>query len=82
MMMLMTFLLLQAAAAAPEAASQTAAAQSDDAKIVCRTITITGSRLAGKRYCLSKREWRRMAREGEETARSHQDNYSKQPGNQ
>ena len=81
--MLMTFLLLQAAAAAPEAATQTAAAtQPDDAKIVCRTITGTGSRLGGKRVCLSKKEWRRMDREAEQTTRFYQDNQSKQPGNQ
>lgn len=82
MMILITFLLLQAAAAAPEAAAQTAAAQPDDAKIVCKTINTTGSRLGGKRICLSKREWRRMDKEAEETTRFYQDNYSKQPGNQ
>jgi hypothetical protein len=44
-------------------------------------VTATGSRLGGKRVCMSKKEWRRMDRESEETTRSIQDRYSKQGDN-
>ena len=80
MSILVPFLLLQAAAAAP-APPEMAAGLPDDAKIVCRTVTATGSRLGGKRVCMSKKEWRRMDRESEETTRSFQDRNSKQGDN-
>jgi len=73
-------LLLQATAAAPPA--QVASTPPDDAKIVCKTITPTGSRLGGERICLPKREWRRLHESGQEATRDMQDNYSKQGTNQ
>ena len=82
MSLLLSLVLLQAAAAATPTATQTVAPPPDDAKIVCKTVTGTGSRLGGKRTCLSKKEWRRLQRDSEETAREYQDNQSKQPGNQ
>ena len=80
MSILVSVLLLQAASPAP-AAPEIAAGLPDDAKVVCRTVTATGSRLGGKRVCMSKKEWRRMDRESEETTRSFQDRYSKQGDN-
>jgi hypothetical protein len=82
MSILISVLLLQAAAAAGPATSQVAAAPPDDAKIVCKTVTASGSRLGGKRTCLSKKEWRRLQQDSEATAREYQDHQSKQPGNQ
>lgn len=81
MSILMSLVLLQSAVAAP-APTQVVAAPPDDAKIVCKTIGTTGSRLGGKRICASKREWRRMSEEAEKAAREIQDTHSKQPGNQ
>ena len=79
MSFVLSFLLLQAAAATPPAAT-VVNAPPEDAKIVCRTITATGSRLGGKRVCLSKKEWRRLDRESEEATRYHQDNQVSRPG--
>ncbi len=77
MSILMSLMLLQSAAAAP-ATTQVADAPPDDAKIVCKTINTTGSRLGGKRICASKKEWRRMNEEAEKAAREIQDTHSKQ----
>ena len=82
MSILMSMILLQATTAAPTAAAQTASAPSDDAKIVCKTIQPTGSRLGGERICLPKREWRRLHESGKEATREMQDTYSKQGANQ
>ena len=83
MSILISLVLLQTAAAAtPQTGPQIATGQPDDAKIVCKTITATGSRLGGKRTCLSKKEWRRLQQDSEDTAREYQDHQSKQPGNQ
>jgi hypothetical protein len=81
MSIMMSLILLQAAAAGPST-TEVATASPDDAKIVCKTITATGSRLGGKRICASKREWRRLNEESEKAAREVQDTHSKQPGNQ
>ena len=54
----------------------------DDAKIVCKTILPTGSRLGGKRTCLPKKDWRRLQQESEAAARDRQDHQSTQPVNQ
>jgi hypothetical protein len=78
---LLTLILFQAATAAAPAPTQVTSAPPDDAKIVCRTVTPTGSRLGGKRICLSKKEWRRMDRDSEDATRFHQDHYSKQGKN-
>jgi hypothetical protein len=75
-------LLLQAASGASPATTEIAVARPDDAKIVCKTVTATGSRLGGKRTCLSKKEWRRLQRDSEDTVREYQDHQSKQPGNE
>jgi hypothetical protein len=82
MSILMALVLLQATAAAPATATQPAASLPDDSKIVCKTITPTGSRLGGERICLPKREWRRLHDTGQEATRDMQDNYSKQGANQ
>jgi hypothetical protein len=82
MSVLMSLYLLQAAATTTPATTQVATTPPDDAKIVCRTLQATGSRLAGKRVCLSKKEWRRMHDESRATAEEYQNHQSKQPGNQ
>ena len=81
MSLIVSLFLLQAAAAQPTAAAP-AASPPDDAKIVCRTINPTGSRLGGKRICLSKKEWRRMHEESRATAGEYQNHQSKQGDNQ
>ena len=81
MSMLVISFLLQAAAATPAATTEMAVASPDDAKIVCKTIRDTGSRIGGKRICATKKEWRRMNQEAEEAARDIQDTHSKQGAN-
>jgi hypothetical protein len=81
MALLMSLILLQAAGATASAVPA-AATPPEDAKIVCKTINTTGSRLGGKRICASKKEWRRMNEEAEKAAREIQDTYSKQGDNQ
>lgn len=81
MSILMSLYLLQAATAASPATTEVAAANPDDAKIVCKTLKETGSRLGGKRICASKQEWRRMNEEAEKAAREIQDTHSKQGAN-
>ena len=79
MSVLLSLILLQAAATAqPGDPSKTAVTPPDDAKIVCKTVTPTGSRLGGERICLPKREWRRLNESGQEATRDMQDNFSKQ----
>lgn len=80
MSIMISLMLLQSAATTP-ATTPSADAPPDDAKIVCKTINATGSRLGGKRICASKREWRRMNEEAEKAAREIQDTHSKQVPN-
>jgi hypothetical protein len=77
MSIMISLLLLQSAAGVP-ATAQVEESPSDDAKIVCKTVNTTGSRLGGKRVCASKKEWRRLNDEAEKTAREVQDTFSKQ----
>ena len=78
-MTLFLALLAQAAtAASPAPAAPTPFTNLDDAKIVCRTIAGTGSRLSTQRLCLPKREWQRMWDNSKETMGSLQNNQSKQ----
>jgi hypothetical protein len=78
MSIIISLVLLQAAAATPPTTTQVATTSPDDAKIVCKTIATTGSRLGGKRICASKQEWRRLNQEGEAATRDIQDTFSKQ----
>lgn len=82
MSLALSLIFLQATTAAAPATTQTASAPPDDAKIVCKTITPSGSRLGGQRICLPKKEWRRLNESGQEATRDMQDGYSKMPGNQ
>ena len=79
MSMLIVLSMFQAAATP---ATTPPAAPPEDAKITCRSITVTGSRLDTKRVCMSKKEWRRMQDESRATAEDYQNGQSKQPGNQ
>jgi hypothetical protein len=80
MLIAFSLFLLQSAATPPAAAQP--ATPPEDAKVVCKTVTITGSRLGGKRVSMPKREWGRMNEQNEQAAREVQDNYSKAPGAQ
>ena len=57
----------------------TAFALTEDARIVCRVLRTTGSRLSSQRTCLPQREWQRMWDESRSTMGSIQDKYSKMP---
>ena len=48
----------------------------DEAKIICRTLIGTGSRLNTQRVCLPKREWDRMSTENSEGLRKKQGEHS------
>ncbi|WP_118856997.1 hypothetical protein [Sphingomonas mesophila] len=41
----------------------TAFAMNDDSRIICRTVSVTGTRLKQQQACLPKREWDRMFQE-------------------
>jgi len=64
---------------APAAAEPTPFTNPDDAKIVCRTLIGTGSRLNTQRVCLPKREWNRMYTESSEGVRKTQNQHSTLP---
>ena len=51
----------------------------DDAKIICRTLVGTGSRLDTQRVCLPKREWTRMFTESSEGVAKRQNEHSTLP---
>ncbi len=68
MSILVSLLLLQATTVSP-ATAKPAVPPSEGAKIICKTIKPTGSRLGGTRKCAAKREWDRLAAESEEAAR-------------
>lgn len=52
----------------------------EDARITCRIVKITGSRLRSRNMCLPQREWDRMYNDAKEEVGELQDNYSKRPG--
>lgn len=51
----------------------------EDARITCRVVKMTGSRLRSTNLCLPQREWDRMYNDAREEVGELQDNYSKQP---
>ena len=61
---------------APTATEPTPFTNKDDAKIICRTLVGTGSRLDTQRVCLPKREWNRMYTENSEGLRKKQNEHS------
>lgn len=52
-------------------------ALTEDSRIVCRVLKITGSRLASQPTCLAQREWQRMWDNGRETMGTLQNHQSK-----
>jgi hypothetical protein len=74
-----SLILILSTASAPTTDSAPDTAPPDDFKIVCKTVTATGSRLGGQRKCLPKKEWRRLHESGQEAAREIQDSLSKRP---
>ena len=63
----------------PATAEPTPFKKTDDAKIICRTLIGTGSRLNTQRVCLPKREWDRMYTENSEGVRKTQSEHSTLP---
>jgi hypothetical protein len=61
---------------APATAAPTPFKNKDDAKIICRTLIGTGSRLNTQRVCLPKREWDRMSAENSDGLRKKQSEHS------
>lgn len=60
----------------PATAEPTPFKNLDDAKIICRTLIGTASRLDTQRVCLPKREWDRMHTENSEGLRKRQGEHS------
>lgn len=52
------------AAQTPEAASKAATAQT---RKICKTIDMTGTRTAGKKYCLTSEQWKKFKEEERST---------------
>ena len=77
MTLFLALVFAQAATAASDPASTASAITAPgDMKIVCRSILRTGSRLNAQRVCLTKRDWRRMGDDSQQTTRSFQDQPS------
>ena len=63
------------ASALPDQA--TAFLASDDSRIVCRKLRITGSRLRSSMTCMANREWRRMYDDTQTEMKELQNTFSK-----
>ncbi len=61
------YLLVGAALVTAAAPAPQKAATADKTKMVCKAITLSGSRLPGERICMTKAEWELQAREGRKT---------------
>lgn len=59
--------------AQPAPAMTPAAAKDPMDEMVCRKETLTGSRLGGKRVCLTRREWDQITRDSQDALRKTQD---------
>ena len=70
---------LPAVATSGIAARETAFPLDEDARITCRIVKVTGSRLRSAKLCLAQREWNRMHNDAREEVGDLQDNYSKRP---
>ena len=75
-MMTLTIAILLYAQATTTPQPATTPSTNDDAKVVCKSIKITGSRLQSKRVCGTKRQWELMRRESEEQVRESQSQSS------
>lgn len=64
------------------ATRETAFPLDEDARITCRIVKMTGSRLRSAKLCLAQREWDRMYNDAREEVGELQDNQSKQPRSQ
>ncbi len=51
----------------------------ENSRIICRKLSVTGTRLKTISTCLPQREWDRMHSNGREEVSELQDNYSKLP---
>ena len=57
---------------------ETAFPLNEDSRIICRRVTVTGTRLTSQRTCLPQREWQRMWDESRGTMSTLQDRHSTQ----
>ena len=73
---------LPAVATSGIAARETAFPLDEEARVTCRIIKMTGSRVRSAKVCLSQREWDRMYNDAREEVGELQDNQSKQPRSQ
>ena len=76
MLSLIALAALLAEPAATTPATPTPFKNKNDAKIICRTLVGTGSRLDTQRVCLPKREWDRMYTENSEGLLKKQSEHS------
>ena len=67
MLLLASPALAESASPAPVAAPATAATPVRE-KVICRTMPVTGSRLGGKRECMTAARWDERAKDDRETA--------------
>ncbi|WP_309602336.1 hypothetical protein [Sphingomonas sp.] len=51
--------------------------QNEDKRIVCRMVSLTGSRVQSSRVCLTQREWQQMFDDNQLAARNITNTYSK-----
>lgn len=63
------------------AAKHTAFVLSEDSRVICRLLSVTGSRLRTQQTCMAQREWQRMWDESRATMGHLQDKQSTRPEN-
>ena len=63
-----------------EMGRESAFAMNEDSRIVCRRLSITGSRLAAQKACLPQREWERMWKDSAEAMLKMQDRSTRPEG--
>ena len=62
--------------ASAEMGRETAFPLNEDSRIICRRLSVTGTRLTSQRTCLPQREWQRMWDETRGTMSALQDRHS------
>ncbi len=72
MSILLTALLLQAAAGTAPDTKSAETAQPPSAKLICKYIKVTGSRLDYQKVCATKRQWDVAEQETQEAIRDRQ----------
>ena len=65
--------------ASAEIGRESAFPLNEDSRIICRRLSVTGTRLSSQNTCLPQREWRRMWDESRSTMSTLQDRHSTNP---